>query len=175
MRIHRTQPSLTVRYWILNRMNSYVNVYPSGCACISLLHSPMYSYVSACYSFDTRSTHVVFKSWPFFFFCGAKRSWMCTHTCSAFEYACLYADFCNFTVTTTRRKSPPLVALIALINVHFFPSLFFSLAFSENTLAYKERVIRIHFDSRISLVSLSRRGIYVSNQIAGILNCYDHD
>ena len=111
----------------------------------------------------------------FFFFCGAKRSWMCTHTCSAFEYACLYADFCDFTVTTTRRKSPPLAALIALINVYFFPSLFFSLAFSENTLAYKERVIRIHFDSRISLVSLSRRGIYASNQIAGILNCYDHD
>ena len=110
-----------------------------------------------------------------FFFCGAKRSWMCTHTCSAFEYACLYADFCNFTVTTTRRKSPPLVALIALINVHFFPSLFFSLAFSENTLAYKERVIRIHFDRRISLVCLSRRGTYASNQIAGILNCYDHD
>ena len=148
----------------------------SICMCISLLRSPMYSYVSVCYSFVTRSTRVVFKSWPFFFFfCGAKRSWMCTHTCSAFEYACLYADFCDFTVTTNRLKSPPLVALIALINVHFFPSLFFPLAFSENILAYKERVIRIHFDSRISLVCLSRRGIHASNQIAGIPNCYDHD
>lgn len=112
----------------------------------------------------------------FFFFSVEPKGHGCArNTCSAFEYACLYADFCNFTVTTTRRKSPPLVALIALINVHFFPSLFFSLAFSENTLAYKERVIRIHFDSRIFLVCLSRRGIYASNQIAGIFNCYDHD
>ena len=67
-------------------------------------------------------THVgmsgLFKTSDFFLTTNEPRTWsggkwscMCTHTCIAFEYTCLFAYFCDVTVTTTRRK------IITLCNI----------------------------------------------------------
>ena len=58
---------------------------------------------------------------------GGKWSCMCTHTCIDFEYTCLFAYFCDVTVTTTRRKSLPFVTLVdwQLFLIFFLISIMF--------------------------------------------------
>ena len=95
-------------------------------------------------------THVgmywtVQNKWFFFLATNEPRTWsggkwscMCTHTCIAFEYTCLFAYFCDVTVTTTRRKSLPFVILVdwQLFLIFFLISIMFKSA-------YNEQIIRI--------------------------------